>query len=311
MNSKKLFSSTLSLFIFLIVFSIKVVAQEYPESSMEQKISDTFKNANRWLRDSGMSLINSPEKALIDGYILVAAEGLPSQNARTPAQKRLTAERAATVLAYRQLAEILNGVAVVGDSRVEDMALQYDSVRAAVNGFIKGAQIVFKDWDPENEVALVLVKVGMEGPKGFASVMYENLIKDGKLSTKDPSYKPKTVEHDAKYDGVIIDVRELNFKPALINRIYSPQKSVVFDPASMDKNAFMEYGSGEYTTSIEKAKEALAKRGAKNPLIIKGIDTISSADVVVSEADAVKVYSANQKTNFLREGKVAFVLSIN
>lgn len=296
--------------VFLFFVSLNLNAQEFGDGA-GQKISETFKNANQWLRDSGMRLTDSPERALVDGYILVAAEGLPSPNARTPTQKRLTAERAATVLAYRQLAEILNGVAVVGDSRVEDMALQYDSVRAAVAGFVKGAQIVFKDWDPENEVALVLVKVGMEGPKGFTSVLYENLIKDGKISTKDPSYKPRVVEQDAKFDGVIVDVRELNFKPALINRIYSPQKSVVFDPSSMDRNAFAEYGSGEYTTSIEKAKEVLAKRGVKNPLVIKGIDVISSADVVVSESDAVKVYSANQKTNFLREGKVAFVLKID
>lgn len=309
MKTKKTMFCIAKMLLILLVFNFQIKAQEF-ERETTQKISDIFKNANQWLQESGMRLTESPEMAFVDGYVLVAAEGLPSQNARTPSQKRLTAERAATVLAYRQLAEILNGIAVVGDSRVEDMVLKYDSVRAAVSGFVKGAQIVFKEWDPENEIALVFVKVGMEGPKGFAKVMYDNLTKHDKINAKEPPFKAKTVEQDSKYDGVIVDVRELNFKPALINRIYSPQKSVVFDPASMDKNIFMEYGSGEYTTSIEKAKEALAKRGVKNPIVIKGIDVISSADVVISEADAVKVYSANQKTNFLREGKVAFVLNI-
>ena len=70
----------------------------------------------------------------------------------------------------------------------------------------------------------------------------------------------------------------------------------------------VEQGCGEYTNSVEKAKAALDTRGIKNPLVVKATGTVSSADLQVSDDDAVTIFSANQTDNFLAEAKVAFVL---
>ena len=71
----------------------------------------------------------------------------------------------------------------------------------------------------------------------------------------------------------------------------------------------MEQGCGEYTNSVEKAKAALETRGAKSPLIVKAAATVSPSDLQVSDdAAAVKIFSANQKIQFLASAKVAFVL---
>lgn len=271
-----------------------------------------FKAANEWLNKNNLSVTTSPEDAFINDYILVMSEGLPSPNAKSPAQKRLTAERAATALAYRQLAEILEGVAVVGDTLVKDAALQYDVVRTAVEGFVKGAKIVYKDYNPQEEVAVVFVKIGMTGPQSFAKVMYEKIfgepsIKQAIIEPK-PTYKHKPVPLDEKYDGLIIDATEQSFRPALINRIFTPKGEVLYDPSKISQKVLVEQGCGEYTNSIEKARAALETRGVKNPLIVKAVGTVSPSDLQVTDDDAVKIFSANQKTNFLAGAKVAFVL---
>lgn len=300
---KKLAVFILSMFLFTAIAN----AQD-----QQDKISPVFEKANEWLQKNNLTITTSPEQAFINDYILVAAEGLPSATAKTPAQRRLTAERAATVLAYRQLAEILEGVAVVGDTLVRDAELQYDVVRTAVAGFVKGAQVVHKEWDPQQEVALVIVKVGMSGPKGFGSVMYEKILGDPKIKKEiiepQPQFKAKPVPVEEKYDGLIIDATEVNFRPALINRIFTAKGEILYDPSKISQKVLVEQGCGEYTNSIEKAKAALEKRGVKNPLVIKASGTISPSDVQVSDEDAVRIYSANQKTNFFASAKVAFVL---
>ncbi|MGB9823155.1 hypothetical protein [Thermodesulfovibrio sp.] len=298
----------LSVIVLLLFLLIGVgIAQQDTD-----KVSSTFEKANEWLQKNNLTLTTSPEQAFINDYILVAAEGLPSPTAKTPAQRRLTAERAATTLAYRQLAEIIEGVAVVGDTMVKDAELQYDVVRTAVTGFVKGAQIVHKEWDPQQEVAFVIVKVGMTGPKSFGSLMYEKILGDPKIKKEiiepQPQFKPKPVKLEERYDGLIIDAREVNFRPALINRIFTQKGDLLYDPSKISQKVLVEQGCGEYTNSIEKAMAALEKRGVKNPLIVKASGTVTPSDVQVSDEDAVKIYSANQKANFFASAKVAFVL---
>jgi len=308
------------LFILLLLGIYSIVFAQYEPGMVQpqqteqppSQVSATFQAANQWLSQNNLSITTSPEQAFINDYILVASEGLPSPNAKTPGQRRLTAERAATALAYRQLAEILEGVAVVGDTLVRDAELQYDVVRTAVAGFVKGAQIVYKEWNPQEEVALVIVKVGMSGPRGFGGLMYEKIMGDPNIKKDvlkpEPQFRAKPIPLEENYDGLIIDATEVNFRPALINRIFTLKGDVLYDPSKVSQKVLVEQGCGEYTNSIEKAKAALEKRGVKNPLVVKATGTVSPSDLQVSDEDAVRIYSANQKSNFFASAKVAFVL---
>jgi hypothetical protein len=295
----------------LIVLALAGVAFAQQEAVPSQADS-RFQAANEWLSKHNLSVTASPEEAFINDYILVMSEGLPSPNAKSPAQKRLTAERAATALAYRQLAEILEGVAVVGDTLVKDASLQYDVVRTAVEGFVKGAKIVYKEYNPQEEVAVVFVKIGMTGPQSFAKLMYEKMLGDPSIKQAivepKPAFKTKPVPVEEKYDGLIIDATEQSFRPALINRIFTPKGEVLYDPSKISQKVLVEQGCGEYTNSVDKAKAALETRGVKNPLIVKASGMVSPSDLQVTDEDAVRIFSANQKANFLAGAKVAFVL---
>ncbi|MCS7308114.1 MAG: hypothetical protein NZ526_06160 [Aquificaceae bacterium] len=295
-----------------VLIAPPVVGQQEQVPANIQKMAVTFAAVETFLQQNRLDITDNPKEAFMNGYILVMGEGLPSPTARTPSQKRLTAERAATVQAYRALAEMLDGVAVVGDTVVKDMALQYDVVRAAVAGFVRGAQVVYKHWDEKDEVAVVLVKVGMDGPQGFASLMYQQFLGNQSIKNQTvkevPQMKARPVPVAENFDGLIVDATGLNFRPALMNRIFNTKGEAVYDPSKISMQVLNEFGCGEYTDSVEKARDVLAKRGVKNPLVVKATGTLSLTDLVLSDEDAIRVFSANQKSGFLNSAKVAFVL---
>jgi hypothetical protein len=190
--------------------------------------------------------------------------------------------------------------------------VQDDVIVSAVAGFVKGSQVVIQEYNKETDTAIAVIKLGLHGPKGFASAFYEKISSDPKLKeslkTDKKNFTAEPVKLDGLYDGLIIDATEQNFRPALINRIFSAKGDVLYDPAKISQKVLVEQGCGEYTNSVGKAKAALATRGVKNALVIRASGTSSAADLQVSEDDAATIYTANQKGNFMAAARVAFVL---
>ncbi|MCL5023431.1 MAG: FecR domain-containing protein [Nitrospirae bacterium] len=77
------------------------------------------------------------------GPVILRAKGsaIPPPGATSQAQARLMALRAAKIEALRNLLEQAYSVTVVSDSTVRDFALKQDTIRARVDGFIKGAWV--------------------------------------------------------------------------------------------------------------------------------------------------------------------------
>lgn len=289
---------------------------------MSVQIDDTFTKAKTWLSQQNLTLTGSPSgrddnAAFSQETILFYGEAVASSNpSLSPAQREMGAKRAAVVVAQRAVAEYLNGFALVGDTLVKDGVLESDIIRSAVAGTVRGAQVVVQEYSKEKEIAVALVKVGMHGPKGFASGIYEKMFKDPELKSSlteldgkpAPKFKHKVEAVPENYDGLIIDATEQNFRPALINRVFTAKNELLYDPSKVSQKVLVEQGCGEYTNSVEKAKAALESRGTKNPLIVKAAGTVSASDLQVSDEDAVTIFSANQKGNFLAGAKVAFVL---
>ncbi|MCM0083511.1 hypothetical protein L4X63_18145 [Geomonas sp. Red32] len=303
------------------LLGLALAGHAYADDNLNGQIDDTFVKAKTWLSQQNLSLTGSPSArddnaAFTQEAILFYGEAVGNPDARTDAQREMGAKRAAVVVAQRAVAEYLNGFALVGDTLVKDGMLQYDSVRSAVSGIVKGVQVVVQDYSKDKDTAIAILKLGMHGPKGFASSLYEKLNKDPHLKKAvteldgkpAPKYRHKPEKLDEKYDGLIVDATEQDFKPALINRIFSAKKELLYDPSKVSQKVLVEQGCGEYTNTVDKAKAALEARGIKNPLVIKAVATVTSADLQVSDQDAVLIFSANQQTNFLAGAKVAFVL---
>lgn len=291
-------------------------------------VGGDFDQGKSWLEKRNLDLTDSPQEALTDGYILVAGVGLPMAGG-TPARQRLTAIRAAEVIAYRRLAEIINGVYVSGQTTVRDCSLESEVVKTAVSGLIKGARKVHEEWNPADGTAVVFMQVGVRGPDSVAAAMYNSYINaaPGRASLQVASYTlpaqlpvaantpamapapaAKPAAPAEEHDGLIIDARELGFQPALINRIFSSKGEALYDPSKVSQKILVEQGAGEYTNTIEKARAALEARGAKAPMVVKATGLKTMADLNVSDEDVMRIFVADQKSNFLASAKVAFVL---
>lgn len=297
------------------------------------EIDSRFETARKYLNDNNAEITANVEEVFTKDYVLVVGEGSPKKGSEK-GQRRLTAFTAAKVIAQRRLAEMIEGVAIVSETTVKDSELASDMIKSAVTGLIKGAQIVVKEWNEKDETALVIMRIGTKGSKSISSAIYDKILKDPviKQELEKPAYqpepftpppasdqtpvpasepiaKPAPASKDAiNYDGLIIDATEQNFQPALINRIFTMAGEVLYDPAKISQKILIEQGCGEYTNNIDKAREALNKRGVSNPLVMKASGTQSKSDLNVNNEDAAKIFSANQATGFIAKAQVAFVL---
>jgi len=252
-----------------------------------------------------------PAQAFVTGSIIVKGEGAaPTDRPLSAPQKRILAIRAAKVAALRELAEIVDGVAVSGETIVKDASVQSDTIRAAVQGMVKGAKVLQEAYDPMTEMGAVYLSISMQGPNGVASQLLPQLLPTLPPSTA-AAYLPPAVPPAAPpqpYDGLILDIKEHQFKPALINRILAQNGEILYDPTKIAQNILVERGAGDYTNDVGKAKAILSERGAKNPLVVKAAGVVKFTDVQVGADDAAGIFAANQKANFLEGAKVVFVL---
>lgn len=248
-------------------------------------------------------------QAFVVGSITVKGEGAaPPDRSLSAAQKRILALRAAKVVALREVTEIVDGVAINGETNVVNAAAQSDTIRATVQGLVKGAQVVKEYYDPLSETAVVYVTVPMTGPNGLIASLLPQVIPMLPPGANPIFQPPAEATQAGNYDGLILDVRGQPFKPALINRILTRNGEVIYDPARVAQNILVERGAAEYTNDIGKAKELLGERGSNNPLVVKAGGVVKSTDVEVQPDEAGAIFSSNQSSNFLESAKVVFVL---
>jgi len=245
--------------------------------------------------------------------MVVKGEGVaPSDRPLAAGQKRLLALRAAKVVALRELAETLSGVRISGETCIEDAAAKSDQVKAAVDGTVKGAEVVYEEYDDRTETGKVYVRISLDGPDGLTRTLLPALIETKAAGVPSaPAFAPPApapAPPAQVADALIIDATGKPFRPALINRIVVANGTVLFEPSKIPPEILAKKGCGDYTSDVAKAKAILQSHGAKHPLVLKAAGVVRSTDAQVSEDDATVIFEADKKTNFLAGAQVVFVL---
>ena len=91
--------------------------------------------------------------------ISVTAQGVAPEYVVSPAQAYVMAKRAATVEAYRIIAERVNGVRIEGQDTIKNMIVKKSVVRAEVSAMIRNAEVVdttYKNGIFEVEMEIVI-----------------------------------------------------------------------------------------------------------------------------------------------------------
>ena len=118
------------------------------------------------------------------GEVFATGIGVPPATASNPAQSRAMAMRAAQVVAYRNLLEIVKGVRVDSETVVENFMTKSDIIRTRVDGIVKGARIVKTQYMSDGAVE-VLVAMPLAG------ALMDAVVPDSfgaRSSTIPPSY---------------------------------------------------------------------------------------------------------------------------
>ena len=285
--------------------------------------------------------ITDPVQIFEEGYIQVV--GVSEEG-----QSRYKAMRAATVVAQRDLLEIMEGLRLSGQTTVKDGMLQSDDIRTSITGFLRGAIKCGEKYHNDRRYAEVCMKLHIRGKGGLYDVILP-LIKENKIQRVAPAlptdyYKPKLIpkvigteiveetvqkrvpEIGGKpatvtetvavvkqvpavvFDGLIVDVRDFKFRPALVNTVVTAGDKVVFDPSKILSAILVERGCGGFTTDPGKAKALLQSWGSTKPLIVKGVGVVKMTNAKVSPDDAAAIYLSDQKSNLLANAKVVFLL---
>ncbi|MBR3051942.1 MAG: LPP20 family lipoprotein [Selenomonadaceae bacterium] len=238
------------------------------------------------------------------------------QLARSPAHASMMARRAAIADAYRQMAEIVQGVQVDAETTVEQMMLTSDIVKTRISAVIKGAQIV-----SEGELAGGGYSVTMElplfgGQGGLAEAVIERPKMVEPFPMPAPDYRPPTdytppsvpnyepAPRGGNYTGLVVDCRGVG----TINFVMSPvvkrvDGSKIYGHKNLDYDRIIREGMATYAQDMSQAG-----RAGSNPLIVRAVrlDDLN-ANPVLSMEDAEMVLYENSVSHFLENIAVVFL----
>lgn len=271
-------------------------------------------------------------KGMVDwttGVVRVTGGGAPPEKGGM-AQKRLMARRAAQADAYRQLAEVLNGVHVDSETSVKDFVTQSDTIRTSVSALVKGAMAVATRNMSDGSVE-VDVETKMYGTNGLFSAVAPwenrkpgppptvqvpdeqgmNVLPASVLVAANGNFQGlPTLLADARPTGVILDTHGLNLEPCMSPSILDPGKGELYlGRNQIDPDYVVNVGIASYYQSIDQAKGDHERVGT-NPLVVrtKKVSGPFRCDAELGSEDAIAVLLAERRNKVLKGTKVGFVM---
>ncbi|MEO0010252.1 MAG: hypothetical protein ABIK51_07015 [candidate division WOR-3 bacterium] len=214
---------------------------------------------------------------------------------------RLMAERAAVVVAQRNLLEIIKGVRVDSDTKVENFVTRYDVIYTRVEGVIKGArQTGPARYDSAAGIVEVELEVALDGPQSVADALLPALgPQSGEIRAQ---VSPAVREFFKQYSGLVLDAGNTGLKPALFPKIYDESGNLLLDTRELYRYT----GSTGQTVLnyITRLDEILSRpEFARQPLVlkIKEVRGRLGSDIVISRQDAEKLKWLKDGAKFLLE----------
>lgn len=225
------------------------------------------------------------------------------------------ARRAAIVDAYRQLAELVQGVQVDAETTMRDLSIENDVVRTKTQALVKGARIIGEKVNTDGSYT-VKMAIPLYGVKSVAAIAVPEAQKAVLPETAPEiteSYvpTPEVKAEAASYTGVIVDAAGLGLEGTFSPVIYDVNGRAIYGMRNIDKDFAISHGMVEYSNDLQ-AASANSRAGA-NPLVVKAVsvrgggNSVNPVNVVVSVEDGDKILYANEKSSMLENKAVVFV----
>lgn len=243
-----------------------------------------------------------------DGFIEARAEASADPAlARTKAQARLSATRAARQLAYLELAERIEGIAIDGVTLVKNAMVVDQTVRSTVQAKIRGAVVMGEtvtELSDGSVLAEVVVRLPLRGLAGITA----SLTSFAASRPADP-YRPNpAVTVSEPYTGVIVEASDSGFSLAAMGRLIEEGTGkMVYGPHMIQATPRGE-GPVGFAPAIEEARRG--GRVGTNPLIVRAIGAggATKGDLILGKHDAERVLAADRASGVLGKAAVVVVL---
>lgn len=235
------------------------------------------------------------------GVVTAVGIGAPPANAANPAQSRAMAERAAQVVAYRNLLEAIKGVRVDSTTTVENFMVTSDVIKTQVSGFVQGATIMDKKYMSDGSVE---VTVGMK----LTGALADALLPKGPLTPPTPPTGLTPGMAGQVYTGLIIDARGLGVRPAMAPKVLNEEGKEVYGSAWINRDWAVREGMVGYLKDPVQAQAN--QRVTDKPLMVKALKVQGDArvDLVIANADAAMLFGASQNMSFLEKCRVIILV---
>ncbi len=234
------------------------------------------------------------------GVITAVGIGAPPAQPANAAQARAMAERAAQVVAYRNLLEAIKGVRVDSTTTVENFMVTSDVIRTEVSGIIQGATVMDKKYMSDGSVE---VTVGMK----LTGALADALMPKGVTPPPTPGAAPGAAAGQL-YTGLVVDARGLGVRPALAPKVLNEDGKEVYGSAWISRDYAVREGMVGYLK--DPAAAQTNPRVADKPLMVKALKASGDArvDTVISNADAAAIQSASQNLSMLEKCRVIILV---
>lgn len=245
------------------------------------------------------------------GVVSATGLGAPPENAVNRAQARAMAERAAFIVATRNLLEVVKGIRVDSATLVENFIVSSDVIKTEVSGFVQGAQIMKKQVNPDGSVE-VLVGVKLTGdllntllPKQTGGGQPIPVLPPAEAPSAPPLAQAPS---GAAFTGLIVDARGTGVRPAMAPKIRNQEGREVYGSAFVNRQYAVEQGMVGYLKDLAAAQAN--SRVTDRPLLVKALKTDgpNKTDLVISNSDAQVLHGMKEHLSFLEKARVMVVL---
>ncbi|MBF0284090.1 MAG: hypothetical protein HQL51_06480 [Magnetococcales bacterium] len=233
---------------------------------------------------------------------------------------RFRAARSAAAATRQGMLERLRGVAVHGDLLLGDLMGESEWVRTRVQGFVAQAESCGRRYLPGPGVAERCLRVHLAGRGGVYDVLLPTLRKAGMIPVGPPPewegrglgeevFAPPTIEEESpQFDGLIVTLEGMPFRPALVNRLLGEGGEVLLEPGVMEESLIRDRGCGATAHHLEEAQAMLTAWGAAQPAVARALDLYKQTDPVLGAGDVELVRAADRRNGFLAQGRVVYLL---
>ena len=276
---------------------------------------------------------NITEHGRIDwthGALYATGLGAVSHEEPNQAKAYLRARGFAKLDALRNMLMVIDHVHIDAHTVGADYETQDDTIRAEVEGIVKGAQVISerKIKIGKDMMVEVTVSTHMYGEQSVASVFLPEEIRRSAARTAPPadtSPAPSTdqpaasepspqeiapaSEDGSHFTSVIIDARGFRIERSMAPKIKRRDGSEIWGTVAVDPDYVIDTGIVLYTRSLSDARQ-LARAG-NHPLELRALGNAGGpmpSDPVLSDADGERLLRIGARDGFLKKFNVIFVV---